>query len=104
MQLALEMVGYEEVPGDSAILVSGSGIRRVMIGIDIGAGELLLAKQLGVDCVIAHHPDGYEPDPFSVYQRHVGQMVAFGVPLAEAEAIVEARRLALQARGSVANY
>jgi hypothetical protein len=75
-----------------------------MIGIDIGAGELLLAKQLGVDCVIAHHPDGYEPDPYAVYRRHAAQMVAFGVPREEAEAIVEARRLALQARGSVANY
>ena len=26
-------------------------------GIDIGVTELLVGKQLGVDCVVAHHPD-----------------------------------------------
>ena len=104
MQLALDMVGYAEVPGDCAIYVPGSGIRRVMIGIDIGPAELLLAKQRGYDCVIAHHPAGAVPDRFSVYRRHALQMTAFGVPREEAERIVAARRAQLLARDSVENY
>jgi hypothetical protein len=104
MQLSLDMVGYPAVPGDCAIYVPGSGIRRVMIGIDIGPGELLLAKQLGIDCVIAHHPAGFVPDRFSVYQRHALQMTSFGVPAEEAERIVEARRAQLAATVSTANY
>jgi putative NIF3 family GTP cyclohydrolase 1 type 2 len=104
MQLALEMVGFEEVPGDSAIYVPGSGIRRVMIGIDIGPAELLLATQLGYDCVIAHHPAGFVPDRFGVYHRHALQMTAFGVPSDEAERIVEARRAQISSATSTDNY
>jgi hypothetical protein len=75
-----------------------------MIGIDIGPAELLLAKQLGYDCVIAHHPAGYVPDRFAVYRRHALQMTGFGVPAAEAEQIVEARQRQLEAPASVENY
>ncbi|MER3459601.1 MAG: hypothetical protein C4309_14160, partial [Chloroflexota bacterium] len=52
MALALDMAGMQEMPLDSAIYVSGEDIRRVLIGIDIGAGEraLSMAKTLG------HHP------------------------------------------------
>src|SRR6478672_1305778 len=104
MQLSLEMVGYDQVPGDCAIYVPGAGIRRLMIGIDIGPAELLLAKQLGVDCVIAHHPAGFVPDRAGVYRRHVLQMVHFGVPAAEAEAIVESRCPQFTATSSSDNY
>jgi hypothetical protein len=104
MQLSLDMVGYLQVPGDCAVHVAGSGIRRVMIGIDIGPPELLLAKQLGIDCVIAHHPAGYVPDRFGVYQRHVLQMTSFGIPVEEAERIVEPRRAQLAATTSTDNY
>ena len=104
MQLALGMVEYPDVPGDCAIYVPGTGIRRVMIGIDIGPAELMLARQLGYDCVIAHHPAGAVPDRFSVYRRHALQMTAFGVPSEEAERIVDARRAQIEAAGSVENY
>ncbi|MER3420303.1 MAG: hypothetical protein C4290_07175, partial [Chloroflexota bacterium] len=104
MQIALDLVGYREVPGDSAIYVSGRDIRRVMIGIDIGPAELLLAKQLGFDCVIAHHPAGPVPDRFSVYRRHALHLTQFGVPLEEAEHIVELHRAQLAAVASSENY
>ena len=104
MQLALDMVGYPEVPGDCAVYVHGTGIRRVMIGIDIGPAELMLAQQFGYDCVIAHHPAGAVPDRFAVYRRPALQMTAFGVPQDEAERIVEARRAQIEAAGSVENY
>ncbi len=58
MALALDLAGQREVPADSQILVPGKDIRRVMVGIDVGEAEVLLAKQLRYDCVIAHHPCG----------------------------------------------
>lgn len=58
MAVALDLAGQREVPADSQILVPGKNIRRVMLGIDVGEAEVLLAKQLGYDCVIAHHPCG----------------------------------------------
>ncbi len=38
-------------------------LKRIMVGIDIGVGELLIANELnkkgkGIDAVIAHHPEG----------------------------------------------
>lgn len=37
---------------------SKKSIKKVMVGVDIDAGELLVAKSLGVDAVIGHHPVG----------------------------------------------
>ncbi|MEA2527587.1 MAG: hypothetical protein QOF73_4814 [Thermomicrobiales bacterium] len=82
MQLALNLVGATAVPGDSAIYVSGTGLKRIMIGVDVGAAELLLARQLGVDGVIAHHPAGGSAvlDFPKVLVRGVELMVEAGVP------------------------
>ncbi len=81
MNLALEMGEMNHTPGDSAIYVKGTELKRVMFGIDIGAAELLLARQLGCDGVIAHHPAGGSaklnfPE---VLTRHVELMVEHGV-------------------------
>lgn len=104
MALALEQVDFDAIPGDCAIYHPGSGIRRVLIGIDITAGDLLLARQLGYDCVIAHHPAGWTPDRGAVYAKHAVQMVAAGVPREEAEAIVAPRRQSINEMTSTANY
>lgn len=81
MNIALEMAEMNHPPADSAIYVNGADLKRVMFGIDIGAAELLLAKQLGCDGVIAHHPAGGSarlnfPE---VLTRHVELMVEHGV-------------------------
>ena len=57
-RVALDLGEMTELPADSAVYVPGINIRRVMMGIDIGAAELMLGRQLGVDAVIAHHPAG----------------------------------------------
>jgi len=82
MQIALDLVGAAAVPADSAIYVPGTGLKRVMLGIDIGAAELLLARQLGVDGAIAHHPAGGSAvlDFPKVLVRGVELMIAAGVP------------------------
>src|SRR5262249_14134381 len=82
MRIALDLVGATAAPGDSAIYVSGSQLKRVMIGIDVGVAELLLARQLGVDGAIAHHPAGGSAvlDFPKVLVRGVDLMVEAGVP------------------------
>jgi hypothetical protein len=34
MEIALDMVGPSEIPGDSAVHYAGRGIRRLLVGID----------------------------------------------------------------------
>jgi hypothetical protein len=79
MRVALDLAGFPDVPPDSAIIVPGTGMRRLLVGIDIGVPELLLARDLGVDGVVAHHPIGLETFPL-ILDKHVEQMVAEGVP------------------------
>lgn len=82
MQIALDMVGMESVPADSAIYVPGDDIHRVLVGIDIGVAELGLASAQGFDAVIAHHPAGGAAvaNFHKILERHVQQMTAAGVP------------------------
>ncbi|MFL6511119.1 MAG: hypothetical protein ACJ700_08035, partial [Nitrososphaera sp.] len=47
MKEGLELAGWKKMPADSAVHIKGKNIHKVLIGIDIGAAELLLAKQLG---------------------------------------------------------
>jgi hypothetical protein len=104
MALALEQVGFAEVPGDCAIYVPGAGIRRVMIGIDVTGADLLLARQLGFDCVIAHHPAGWTPDRAAVYGKHIDQLLAAGIPREEAEQIICPRQRTIAEMASTPNY
>lgn len=82
VELALELAGMDRLPGDSAVYVEGENIRKLMFGIDIGSGELLLARDLGCDAVIAHHPAGgaASRDFPQVLERQVELMLAHGVP------------------------
>src|SRR5215471_9082655 len=104
MQIALELVGWHDIPPDSAIYEAGSRISHVLMGIDVGAGELFMARQLGFHAVIAHHPAGYTGPTWEVYRYHVRQMMAAGVPAEEAEAAVAGRIGDLQARAQMQNY
>jgi len=70
--------------GDSAIYVAGQGIRRVLVGIDMGTPELLLAKELGVDAVVAHHPQPAVLTYPQMLWRHADLMIGYGVPEDEA--------------------
>jgi hypothetical protein len=79
MQVALDLGGFTEIPADSGIWVEGDHLRRVLVGIDVGAAELLMARQLGFDAVVAHHPvkrQGF----WKVFERHRELMRAAGLP------------------------
>jgi putative NIF3 family GTP cyclohydrolase 1 type 2 len=72
MSLALELADLSEIPYDSTISVSGENITKVLIGVDMETQELLLAKELGVDCVVSHHPkaDTARTDFSKVMKKH----------------------------------
>ncbi len=104
MDIALALVEFDEVPEDSAVYVPGDEIERVLFGLDIGAGELLMARELGYDAVIAHHPVGTTYQAWRVFERHVGLLVGAGVLEAAARAAVAPKMEQLRLRGMVANY
>ena len=66
MALALEMAGFAAVPEDSGVFVEGRDIRRV----------LQLARTLGMDLVLVHHPPGTTPDAWKVYLRQPSRRLA----------------------------
>jgi hypothetical protein len=104
MDLALRMAGFGGTPEDSAIYVPGSGIQRILFGIDVGPAELWAAKQLGYDAAVAHHPTGCLPTSDSVCLRHVGQMVSMGVPQNAAERIAKEMASRFRRWAMVPNY
>ncbi|MCM8747649.1 hypothetical protein NET02_00655 [Thermomicrobiaceae bacterium CFH 74404] len=106
MQVALEMAGMSRPPADSAIYVPGDSLRRVLFGIDIGPAELLIARELGCDGVVAHHPAGGSatlrfPE---VLTRHVELMVEHGVPREVAREAIKPLVSRSILRSQAANY
>jgi hypothetical protein len=104
MAIALEMAGWTDMPGDCAIYYPGARINHVLFGIDAGAAELFMARQLGYHAVIAHHPAGYAGAFWDVFHRHVDQMTTAGVPRDVAEAAVAGRIEEFKAAAQRENY
>jgi hypothetical protein len=104
MKIALDLVDFDAVPDDSAIYVTGDEIERVLFGLDIGVGELVMAHRLGYDCVIAHHPVGVPHRAWRVFERHVEFLVGAGVPEEVAREAVEPKMETLRVRGQARNY
>ncbi|GAC1482840.1 MAG: hypothetical protein PVSMB9_08630 [Candidatus Dormibacteria bacterium] len=105
MGFANQAAGLEETPADSLVYVDGD-VRRVLFGIDVELGELLLARELGLDGVIAHHPIGSSARlgiP-AIIERHRSQMVAEGIPDVVAEEMMLARKLPVARALHSANY
>ncbi len=106
MKLSLKLAGLKSIPEDSAIYVSGVDIKKIFFGVDAGVPELLLAKELGFDAVIAHHPQGVSAvvDFHKVFKRHIQQMVAAGIPEEEAKKTVQEKLMALEVEMHMRNY
>ena len=106
MALALEMAGLETIPGDSGIHHPGEGIERVLLGIDLKAAELQIAKSLGYDCAISHHPVGGSSTLrfHEVLERHVEQMTSAGVPRQVAETTMRKTIEDRRVLSSMTNY
>jgi hypothetical protein len=105
MNLALKMANFDKVPADSGVWVAGNGIKRALFAIDASTAEILLAKQLGYDLLIAHHPVGPAKVGFPLVVRgHVDQMVEAGVPRDVAERAAGELVERLKVRAHPANY
>ncbi|MGI6552046.1 MAG: hypothetical protein ACOX37_02860 [Bacillota bacterium] len=79
--MALEAAGLADVPEDSGVIFdTGRPIRRAMFGVDMEAAEIIIAKQLGYDAVITHHPKGGHPmvNLYQVMENQIGRMVQAG--------------------------
>lgn len=80
MKIGLDLAGWKKIPFDSAIHVKGNNIKKVFVSIDVNPADIYLAKNLGCDCVLTHHPLGKSLLSFhKVFDRHIDYMVENGV-------------------------
>lgn len=80
MDLALELAKLDKMPNDCEITVPGENIKKVLMGVDMDTAELLLAKELGYDCVVTHHPRNTHPEVLDVLNDHIHKLEKLGVP------------------------
>lgn len=106
MDLALELAGITEIPEDSGIIVEGDNIKKLCIGVDMEAAEMLIAKEIGADAVITHHPVGGPPriNLFKVMQKQIDRMVEAGVPVNKAQKMLKEQVGKVERGLHVTNY
>ena len=93
--MVLDLVGIEEMPEDSGIVYdNGKEVKRVLAGIDMDTTMLMLAKQLGFDCVAQHHPAGImNPGGTDLFCRdHMKKLMECGVPINQAQRLANESR------------
>lgn len=106
MDIALELAGLNKMPEDTCIHVEGDNLKKVLIGIDMEASELLLARELEYDCVVSHHPKGESArvNFYKVMDVQVDKMVSFGVPINKAQKVLRKKQNTVELAGHVSNY
>src|SRR6266567_510589 len=106
MKTALKLAQFNSIPADSEIHVKGRKLRRILVAIDVGVSELLLAQNLNCDGVIAHHPGGGKAqlEGYKVFLRHIEQMKAAGVPAETAKEAVKNKYRVLDIQHHPENY
>lgn len=105
LRVALDLAGLSDVPADSGIHVRGKGITKVYAAIDVDVGDLLLAREVGCQAVITHHPEGAASvHGWQLIRRQVDQLVEAGVPPARAEAAIQRRMAAVELASHARNY
>lgn len=94
MNIALKLAKLDEMPYDTSIIVEGENIKKVLIGIDMETPELLLAQQLGYDCVVSHHPKANSciVDFHKVMDVQIDRMMKSGVPINKAQKALRAKQ------------
>jgi len=96
---------------DTAILHGNpdTQIKKIMVGIDIEVGELLLADKIrqeeGLDLVMAHHPEGKAHAAFyEVMQLQVEMLTKVGIAKKVAEELVNERKYEVERRVLPGNH
>lgn len=92
-QMVLDMIGLDSMPEDSGIVYdNGKEVNKILAGIDMNESMLMIAKQLGFDCVAQHHPAGilnsHVGDLFA--RDHMKKLMECGVPANEAYKLAHA--------------
>lgn len=106
MDLALEMAGLDAIPDDSGIIVEGSDIKKAAFGVDMEAAEMLIAREIGVDLIITHHPVAGYPrlNLHKVMDNQITRMVTAGVPINKAQKMLREQVGKVERSLHVTNY
>ncbi|MBI5492976.1 MAG: NGG1p interacting factor NIF3 [Deltaproteobacteria bacterium] len=97
---------------DSRILCGDpeKDVKRVLVGIDMEIGEVLLADRLRergtpIDLILSHHPEGTAmANLYDVMDMQSGILLKYGVPINVAEDIMEERIREVERRLMPANH
>jgi len=103
MDIALDLAGLDKMPGDCDVVVPGEDIKKVLVGVDMDTAELLLAKELGYDCVVSHHPKNTNVDIVDVMDAHIVKLEKLGVPRNKSQKALAPRKDELSYVFHVAN-
>ena len=105
MQLALEMAGLIEVPEDTQVYVPGR-ITKALVCIDADTGLLQIARELGYDGVIVHHPQGDEAmlGLHLVMNRQIRTLMRAGVPEDVAREALKPRQFSVERNNHMRNW
>ncbi len=105
MAVAVDMANLEDVPADSGVHVLGGSVKKILATVDCDVGDLLLARELGCDAVLTHHPEGVAAlQGWQVIRRQIEQLVECGVPIAAAEAAIQRRLQQVELNSHARNY
>lgn len=106
LDIALKSAGLTEVPEDTGIIVEGENIKKVAMGVDMELAEMMLAKDLGADLVITHHPSGGKPrvNMYKVMDNQIDTMVRAGVPINKAQKALAKKKGEVERALHVSNY
>ncbi len=94
-----DMAKLENPYSDTRILYGdpSTEVKRVLLGIDMEVGEVLLADRLRqgsspIDLIVAHHPEGRAmANLYDVMGMQAGILLKYGVPINVAEGIMAER-------------
>lgn len=106
LKIALQEAGLDALPEDSGVFVEKDAVKKVLVGVDLEGTEVLLARDLGCDAVISHHPHaGTAVTEFhKVMLRQIDRMVHFGVPINKAQKVLKKRIAQVDLNHHVANH
>jgi len=103
MDSALKLAGLDKMPPDCGIAVEGENIKRVLMGVDMDTPELLLAKELGYDCVVTHHPRNTDLNILDLMDTHIRKLAGLGFPRNHSQKLLAARKEELDYNRHVSN-
>jgi putative NIF3 family GTP cyclohydrolase 1 type 2 len=88
-----DLESLENPYSDTRLLLdNGRDVKKILTGIDMETGEMLLADKLGIDLVVGHHPLGVSLAKLDDVMKLQSDVLAgYGVPINIAESLLEKR-------------